>query len=780
MLKCATMPRFDSAIVTLVDADVGYRPDGELWGGVVVKRKDGPTKLYAQFLPQYPHIDPPGWSAIAEVTGVTSEAVVQGWDDAGRENSTAERAFMLLREEAGRDFLAREVDGVSGEKAVELVPIRVDDPSVQLDLEEGQVLEGSTPTQFTPLVQIVEQIDPNDLEPPKLLITTRDALDYAIEIPDVDHNPDPPDWFFVETLTGIPASRLASSWTTPGVAKANKHLDRVKAQLGKVLMGKQAPLTKDGTELDLPAFRRALIRERFARKILPIVFTGRNPRIIAEQTWALLKDVLGNHVFRYNVERGASSGLPAMIRAVEGQAKLEVLNNREKMRGILMHHIDMCGASKKSIRHVSPPNVITDHMLTFADQSVPAIDTLVRIPTVRRDGSIHDQEGYDPKSHVWYAPELQLEAVPDVPTEQDVRNALATILAPFKEFPLIAESGSTSAALACLLDQLVRPMILGPRPLFAFDAPAVKGQGTGKTLLATAIGAIITGRDIEVTGWPDDPKELPKLITAKLMAGEPFVVFDNLEGTVRHKDLAACATSTQWSSRLLHTNEAPKFPQTATWCMTLNGARFSRDIARRTLTVRLDARVEDPYKRKGFEIKNLVPWCIKHRAAIIRACLVLVRSWVAAGRPEDDRLDAGSFEAWQSVVGGILLHAGMKDLPLALEESRSRDIDASEYEELVLRWREHFLDNQVTALQIANLAEMYSLFGSVLEKVKAPNWKGRHMAEILRKLNGHSIAGCIVLKIDGRRDGQFLFKLQLPPSDESERRALPMPGADEL
>jgi len=757
------MPESSTSIVTLRQAEIDFRSDGELCGAILVEPSDGKAVMYAQFLPQHPHVDPPGWGAITDITGVTADEVIAAWGD-DRNNEAAERAFARLRDNIGRRFLATTLEGVADEVAVELVPLETEDPEVKIDLDEGVVISGPAELRFTRVQQVILNVDPNDEEQPHLVIISEDATRCVIRVPDSSRGylPDPPEWsYFVEPLTAVPAVKVAYAWNVIDGRKTNEFLQPVVLQLSALMAGRLVPMT-EVNELHLVYLRRALVQERFAQGIEPYLFVGRNPKAIVRGAWSLLQDVYASHLFRYNVERGANSGLPAILRPVEGRWKLEVLDTKEKMRGALFTAIDFCrpGSAKSPVvGHVTPPNVISEHMITFADQNVSAIDTLSRIPTIRGDGTIHDTEGYDAKSRIWYAPELKLEPVPERPTDSDVRRAKATIMEPFNQFPFVEDAGSIAGTVACLVDQIVRPMISGPRPIYAFDAPALKGQGTGKTLIALAIGTIITGREIEVTGWPDDPKELPKLITSKLMQGEPFVIFDNLEGTVRHKDLAACATSTMWSSRLLHTNETPKLPQTATWCMTLNGARFSRDIARRTITVKLDARMPDPHKRSGFSISPLIPWCVKHRAQIIRACLIMARAWVVAGAPEDKRLVAGSFEAWQKVVGGILHHAEINDLPRAVEESRGRDIEATEHDEFIAYWASHYADQCVTPLQLASVAEEHTLYGAVLEKVKAANWKGRHMAEILRKLQGHTFGGWRVTKQDQKINGQFLYAL---------------------
>ena len=755
--------QFDSRIVILIQAGITFQQsDGELWGVLVVKRKDGPTRQFGQFLPCAAVPEPPGWRTIEELTGVTAAQAVDGWNDQGTHNAVAERAFKLMGEHIGCEFLAKEIEGVSGFAAVELVPLRIDDPGILPDDDELPTFFTEEPPNTTELTSVTPSIDLQDQNPPGFTLVTTGAPPLTIEAPDIDHNPDPAAYWLVELLTEIPASALAHSWVEVTVGKESATFTRAVAQLERCLTDVDIPLRPDGT-LDLDLLRKNLIRARYRQGCKPKFFVGRPLEIMAKRSWTLMQDCIGPHFFRYNVERGASSGIPAVIRMVDGQAKLEVLDDEDKLRAVASNCIHYVRAGKRNtISHINPPQACLTHMLTLADQSVNPIDTLTRIPTTRKDGSIHDQEGYDRRSRIWYAPEMFIKDVPADPTEADVQQAVATVLTPFKEFPYIEDAGARTAVIACLMEQVVRPMIDGPRPLYAFDAPAFRGQGTGKTLLPMAIGAIITGKRVGVTTWPEDPKELPKTITTKLLEADPFVIFDNLEGTVRHKDLAALTTSQTWSNRLLHSNMAPKLAQTTSWCLTLNGARFSRDIARRAILIRLDARTADPHKRKGFVIDNLIPWCIQRRASIIRAVLIMARAWVVAGSKPDPRLTWGSFEAWAGVVGGILHHAGLTDLPTAIEQSHLRDVDTIEHETFIKHWREVLPDQHVTALMLAELAEKHQLYATLLERARTPNWKGRQMATVLRNLAGHSFDGWLVQTSDHRVNGQVQYRIASP------------------
>jgi hypothetical protein len=69
------------------------------------------------------------------------------------------------------------------------------------------------------------------------------------------------------------------------------------------------------------------------------------------------------------------------------------------------------------------------------------------------------------------------------------------------------------------------------------------------------------------------------------------------------------------------------------WLVTANNPVFSREIARRVVRTRLDAKVDRPWERKGFRHANLLAWVREHRGEIVAAVLILVQAWVAAGKP---------------------------------------------------------------------------------------------------------------------------------------------------
>ena len=94
-----------------------------------------------------------------------------------------------------------------------------------------------------------------------------------------------------------------------------------------------------------------------------------------------------------------------------------------------------------------------------------------------------------------------------------------------------------------------------------------------------------------------------------------------------------------------------------TWIATGNNPALSNEIARRTVRIRLDGKVDRPWLREGFKHANLREYATKQRARLVRSALVLIQNWLTNGKPQGSKL-LGTFENWARVIGGIVETAG--------------------------------------------------------------------------------------------------------------------------
>jgi hypothetical protein len=230
-------------------------------------------------------------------------------------------------------------------------------------------------------------------------------------------------------------------------------------------------------------------------------------------------------------------------------------------------------------------------------------------------------------------------------------------------------------------------------------------QGTGKTLLAEITARIHTGRPVEVMPKPNHEEELRKRVTSHLMSGRPIALFDNITGRVNSGVLASVLTAATWSDRIMGGNRTAHLQNRCLWVCTGNNLALSSEIMRRTVMVRLDAGVPHPEYRGGFKHAKILDWVLTNRSKLVHAALVLVKSWVAAGRPVFTAIKMGSFESWAEIVGGILEVAGVPDFLGNLDTAaKGADFEAREWREFIGEWWQLRQDQPTHATLLTDLA----------------------------------------------------------------------------
>ena len=194
----------------------------------------------------------------------------------------------------------------------------------------------------------------------------------------------------------------------------------------------------------------------------------------------------------------------------------------------------------------------------------------------------------------------------------------------------------------------------------------------------------------------------------------------------------------RFAGRMLGASRWVEVPALACWLASGNNPKVSRELARRTVVIKLDANAERPEQRSGFKIKNLLRWGIEHRVDLLHAALVLCRAWVAAGRPKGKAV-LGSFESWAEVIGGILEVCGLPGFLENKNELTTRDDHALGWSALVAEWWRQY---QTSLVSIDNLheiivrnAELEVAFSGTLGQGLDRSQK-RKLGEELRRVEG--------------------------------------------
>jgi hypothetical protein len=322
-----------------------------------------------------------------------------------------------------------------------------------------------------------------------------------------------------------------------------------------------------------------------------------------------------------------------------------------------------------------------------------------------------------------------------------------------------------------MITPFVREMIDGPTPLHGIDAPTA---GTGKGLLAELVARVATGEPINVMSEAKDQEELRKRITAVLLEGRPFALFDNVTRRLAGGPLAALLTAETWSDRLLGVSKMVRLPVRTIWIATGNNLSCLREIARRTVWIRLDAKIERPWARAKFKHDPIRTWAHQHRAELVWALLVLVQHWIIRGRPAFRARTLGSYESWAEVIGGILDTAGIEGFLANIAAFHARaDAETAAWSDFIDAWWQTYRDRVVTVADLFPLATEFLLeaLGDGLDRAQRTRL-GRALAQRIDCIiGGRRLVAASAQDGGGReRKGYSLRGLDSTPDFEADSR----------
>ena len=336
-----------------------------------------------------------------------------------------------------------------------------------------------------------------------------------------------------------------------------------------------------------------------------------------------------------------------------------------------------------------PPVHVARNLLVDPDLQLLPLTGVTSVPHFAPDGHLILEPGYDVGTGMIYQPPagFSVGRVPDTPSPLAVELAKKVLLDQLMgDFPFVGEADRAHALSAELLFYC-RQLVVGSTPLYFVFKPS---PGTGATLLVQAIADAVLGHPGAVLTEARSEEEWSRTIFAKLLSGPQLVLLDNIVGRLDSSALAAAITSEYFEGRVLGRSETKRVPVRCVWFATGTNPGRSRELLRRVVPVRLDARLERPETRTGFRHGNLRQWARKYRNLLVRSSLILIQAWVTAGRPKGRKI-VGGFESFSEVLGGILDVIGVPGFLENLDESHQYcDGQEAAFASFIRKWfKEH-------------------------------------------------------------------------------------------
>jgi len=384
------------------------------------------------------------------------------------------------------------------------------------------------------------------------------------------------------------------------------------------------------------------------------------------------------------------------------------------------------------------------------DWKFPPVQGILTTPTLRPDGTILAEGGYDPQTQLLLIAPPILPPIPEYPSRSDGLKALSVLDDLLEEFPFVDEP-SRSVALSAIITPVVRPAFSNA-PIHVAGAPT---PATGKSFLMDVASAVAVGQPCHVIAAGRDEAETEKRLVACVLAGYPLVSVDNVNGELGGDFLCQLAERPLLSPRILGRSEQPIIPNRMTVFATGNNIRLKGDFVRRAVTCRLDAKAERPELRR-FK-SNPVEKVLANRAHYVAAVLIVVRSYFAAGKPVKPP-PFGSYTGWSESVRGALLWLGRADPVDTLAAARSEDPELQTLNAVLGAWAQAIGTGrgsactaaQALSRQIDHLREAIELTGACNKKSPTRalgNWlasvkgrivDGRSFARLSDNTHGHA------------------------------------------
>lgn len=395
--------------------------------------------------------------------------------------------------------------------------------------------------------------------------------------------------------------------------------------------------------------------------------------------------------------------------------------------------------------------------------SVPPLHALVAGAIILPNGAVLASDGFHRRQGVFVdLGGLERPDIAERPTRDDARTALEALRDLIEQFPFVSDA-DRSVAIAAILTSVSR-LCYDCAPLIALSAPTA---GTGKSLLADLIAIIATGAPAPAISQSRDPEEMRKLILTLLLESSQVAMVDNVVHALDDAPLCSALSQSTVRGRVLGVSQSATVSTRHTlWMASGNNLILGGDMRRRALACYLDAKLERPWTRGDFKIKDIRSYVQEHRGALLVDALTIARWGVTArkeieAQPSVAGLEAfGGFEGWARAVRDPLVALDAADPVVVLQRNLDHDPESADLRLLVAAWHKQLGSARVSVAEAVDKADeslrraMSAVAGG--DALGAPN--GRKLGRYLAKYAARVVDGCRFENV-GDRSGVAVWRL---------------------
>jgi len=324
------------------------------------------------------------------------------------------------------------------------------------------------------------------------------------------------------------------------------------------------------------------------------------------------------------------------------------------------------GAPPKGAVRINAPLAVARTILSRdGEWTLRPLAGVITTPTLRPDGSLLADEGYDEATQLLLIDPPALPSLCAAPTRADALESLDKLERLLADFPF-ADDASRSVALSAL----ITPVVRGAMAVAPMHVVTATVAGSGKSYLVDLASAILTGDRAPVLAAGRNEEETEKRLVAALLGGQPIISIDNINGRLGGDWLCMMIERPSVTIRPLGGSEKVLVQGRATCFATGNNVQLEGDLTRRAIVCALDPNTERPELRTFS--KDPLQLILGDRGTYVAAALTIVRAYVQAGFP-GLLPPLGSFETWSRLVRSSLVWLGCADPVDTMDSARADD-----------------------------------------------------------------------------------------------------------
>jgi len=375
-------------------------------------------------------------------------------------------------------------------------------------------------------------------------------------------------------------------------------------------------------------------------------------------------------------------------------------------------------ARMKRYNRIDPPELVVRQIHSMVGEwPFPPLRGIIQCPTLRRDGSLLDAEGYDEATGLIFTGNAPMPPIPANPTRQEALQALTLLHNLLAEFPFI-DRESKAVALSMIITPVVRGAMT-VAPMHLVTAPVA---GSGKSYLQDIAAMIATGEICPVKAAAPNYEETEKRLVGSALTGSPIIALDNVTNLLAGDFLCQIVERPLLEVRALGKSPPHRIPNAFTIFGNGNNVQVAEDMVRRTIRSSLDANMEFPEDRtfRGNPVAT-----IRHdRGRYIAAALTIPLAYIAARCP-NRRPSLPSFEDWSGLVRDPLIWLGSGDPVDTQKQLRAADPQKADLAAVFQVWKTELgvgSERSVRTDELIDAANHRPILLAALTKVASPRF----------------------------------------------------------